>query len=176
MAPNTRAGEARRLARLRRRSDSGFTYIGVLLLVAIAGLVLAAAGTNASMAMKREQEKELLFIGGQFRDAIRSYYRSTPGVAKRFPPNLEVLLHDARSVVPRRHLRKMYIDPVTHSVDWGLVRGPGGAIVGVFSKSQARPLKQARFRAEDQGFDGAATYADWQFVVAPSPALDSNNF
>jgi type II secretory pathway pseudopilin PulG len=148
------------------RVQRGFTYVGLLLAVALAGVALAAAGTLWSTTAKREKELELLFVGDQFRRAIGSYYEGTPG-AKRYPQRLEDLLEDKRVPVTRRHLRQIYADPMTGQPNWELVRLPDGAIVGVHSRSDARPMKVANFAPRDESFASAASYRDWVFAYAP---------
>jgi type II secretory pathway pseudopilin PulG len=150
-------------------AQAGFTYIGVLLLVALMGMVLASFGTVASVARQREREQELLFVGNQFRHAIAMYYQATPGPVKRYPPSLEALLKDGRSAAPQRYLRKIYPDPMTGKTEWGVVEGPGGDVIGVFSLADAKPLKTANFSAADQAFEGAAAYTDWKFIHVPAP-------
>jgi type II secretory pathway pseudopilin PulG len=108
------------------RAQRGFTYVGLLLAVALAGVALAAAGTLWSTTAKRDKELELLFVGDQFRRAIGAYYEGTPG-AKRYPLKLEDLLEDKRLAVTRRHLRQLYADPMTGKADWELVRLADGA-------------------------------------------------
>jgi type II secretory pathway pseudopilin PulG len=144
----------------------GFTYVGLLLAVALAGVALAAAGTLWSTAAQRDRELELLFVGDQYRRAIGSYYEGTPG-AKRYPQRLEDLLEDKRLAVTRRHLRQVYADPMTGQPDWELVRLPDGAIVGVRSRSDAQPMKVANFAPRDESFADAASYRDWVFAYAP---------
>jgi type II secretory pathway pseudopilin PulG len=153
-------------ADLQMSTQRGFTYVGLLLAIALAGVALAAAGTLWSTAAKRDKEAELLFVGDQFRRAIDAYYEGTPG-AKRFPQRLEELVEDKRLPVTRRHLRRIYVDPMTGKPDWDLVRLPDGAIVGVRSRSEARPLKTANFAPHDASFANAATYRDWVFSPAP---------
>jgi type II secretory pathway pseudopilin PulG len=154
------------------RSSRGFTYIGVLIIVSVMGAGLAATGTLWSHAAQRDKERELLFVGSQFRNAIASYYHRTPGGAKLFPKKLEDLLEDKRFPMPQRHLRKLYPDPMTGKAQWGLVEVPGGAgIMGVHSLSEETPVKSGNFSAPDAAFEGAARYADWQFVFsAPNSA------
>jgi type II secretory pathway pseudopilin PulG len=158
------------------RRAGGFTYFTVLILVASMGVGLAAIGTVWRQAAQRDKEQELLFVGGEFRRAIGSYFEQSPG-APQYPRNLEDLLTDKRLPVVRRHLRKLYYDPMTGSRDWGLVREPGGGILGVYSRGTNRPLKVAKFREEDKGFATALTYADWKFVygagsvVGGTPAI-----
>lgn len=144
----------------------GFTYIGLLVVVVLIGIGLAAAGQVWSTTAKRERERDLLFVGGQFRQAIGSYFEASPGV-KQYPRKLEELLQDQRFPVVKRHLRKIYLDPITGSRDWGLVM-VGDRIVGVHSRSDDKPLKIANFPPEDSSFAGSAAYSDWQFVYAPA--------
>jgi type II secretory pathway pseudopilin PulG len=153
----------------RAAPDGGFTYIGLLLAVAIMAAGLAAIGEVASTAAKRDKEAELLFIGDQFAQAIAQYAATSPG-AQQYPPSLEDLLADKRYPNVRRHLRRIYSDPMTGRSDWVLVRGPNGGIVGLHSQSTARPLKTANFPKNYESFDGATSYAAWQFVPAATDA------
>lgn len=147
-------------------AQGGFTYLGVMIIVAIMGLGLAALGTIYSQTAQRDKEAELLFVGGQFRDAIRSYYRSGPGGV--YPKKLEDLLEDKRFPMPVRHLRRIYRDPITGSTDWGLVETPDKAgIMGVFSRSADKPIKQGNFAAGEAAFDDADNYTKWTFVYTP---------
>ena len=142
----------------------GFTYVGLLIAVAIAGAGLAAFAEIASHAAQREKEAELLFRGNQYREGIASYYRKE----KRYPKSLEDLLQDNRSPMPVRHLRKLYPDPMTGSADWALVDAPGGGIMGVHSRSEAAPVKTGNFRLENAGFEAAGSYMDWKFIHSPA--------
>ena len=63
-------------------------------------------------AAQREREQELLFVGSQFRNAFMSYYGATPA-GRALPAFLEDLVEDNRFPVPRRHLRRVYADPMT---------------------------------------------------------------
>lgn len=144
----------------------GFTYIGILIAVALTGVGLAATGDLWSMAAQREKERELLFAGDEFRRAITSYYDSTPGAAKQFPRNFEDLLRDPRYPVVRRHLRKVYADPFSGRPDWGIVPGPGGTIMGVYSQSESAPVKRTGFPGYYQYFEKAERYADWKFAYS----------
>lgn len=157
----------------RRHPDAGFTYIGLMVLVAIMGVVLAATGVVWHTAQKQEKERELLFIGDQFRRALKLYYQHTPGNARRYPLNLEELLRDPRYPGTQRYLRRVYADPVTGSTEWGLVKGPGGEIFGVYSQSKDEPLKKANFSRVDRNFEGRARYSDWVFMpeLGQSPLI-----
>lgn len=142
----------------------GFTYVAVLIMVATMGAVAAAFGELTSHAARREKEKDLLFVGNQYRDAIAAYYRRTPGAFKRYPQTLEDLLEDRRYPVPVRHLRRLYPDPITGAAEWGLLRAPDGGILGVHSLSEGQPVKSGGFTYRDHLFEGATTYAGWRFA------------
>ena len=156
----------------REPRQHGFTYVALLIAVATIGAGAAAAGELWSQAERREKERELLFVGQQFREAVRRYYESTPGPAKSYPQHLEDLLLDRRFAQPRSHLRKMYRDPVTGKAEWGVVESPQGGIMGVHSLSQAQPLKTGGFYGDNIVLDGAGRYSEWRFTYNAS--LDSS--
>ncbi len=147
----------------RRPASGGFTYIGLLIAVAIMGIALSAAGTMWSVAAQREREVELLFVGHQFRDAVARYYNS----GHRYPLELADLIDDDTSLVPRHFLRKIYADPMTGTPDWKVIRSADGGVMGIASTSQAKSIKRANFDAVDEGFGDVESYCDWQFIFVP---------
>jgi hypothetical protein len=86
---------------------------------------------------------------------------------KRFPQTLDDLLQDKRHPMPQRHLRRIYADPITGKREWGLIGGPGGSIMGVYSLSDAAPIKSGGFAPAETVFAGAASYSAWQFIYHP---------
>jgi type II secretory pathway pseudopilin PulG len=138
----------------------GFTYIILLLLVAMMSLALTQAVPMWQTVQQRDKEEELLFVGAQFRRAIARYYAA----GGAYPRQLEDLVKDPRFPGVRRFLRKVYPDPITGSAEWGLVKLPGDLITGVYSLSQAEPIKKADFSLADQGFEGKMKYSEWLFV------------
>jgi len=149
------------------KRQGGFTYLAILFVIAIAGIMLARAGMNWSHASQREKEKQLLFVGNEYRKAIMQYYEHTPGAVKQYPAKLEDLLLDKRYVTPQRYLRKLYRDPITNQAKWGLVMAPEGGIMGVHSLSTAAPIKTANFPYLDSAFEGTSKYSDWIFFYTP---------
>lgn len=140
----------------------GFTYIGLLMMIAVSGIGLAALGEAWHTASQREKEKELLFAGDQIQAAILRYYQQTPSPIKQYPARLDDLLLDKRGPTPQHHLRRVYIDPMTASKDWGLIKDQE-RIVGVYSRSKARPFKQDGFDEAHRAFTGADSYQRWEF-------------
>ena len=148
----------------------GFTYIGILLTIAMVGFLLAAASQVWHTAQRREREAELLFAGNEIRRALAQYYVSTPGNGERYPRRLEDLLKDPRYPTVRRYLRKLYPDPISGNAEWGLVKA-GELITGVYSLSEEEPLKSSGFAFVDRGFEEKKKYSEWIFFpVLPQRA------
>jgi type II secretory pathway pseudopilin PulG len=143
--------------------SKGFTLLGVLFIVVGLGIGMAALGKMWHTASQREKEKELLFIGDQYRRAIESFWRLSPGGVKRLPKNFEELLADPRFPTIVRHLRRIYRDPMSREGKWGIVKEPEGGISGIYSISEGSPFKNAGFEPEYQHFSGAKTYQEWVF-------------
>jgi type II secretory pathway pseudopilin PulG len=144
-----------------RRRDGGFTYIGLLVILVLLGVMLAAAGKVASTTARREREAQLLWVGHEYRAAIGRYWNQR----RAYPPTLRELLGTAPDApVQVRYLRQLYLDPMTNAVDWALVPAPDGGIMGVASSSRRAPLKTGHFDEADKAFEEAKTYGDWQFT------------
>lgn len=101
--------------------ENGFVYLWALFAVALAGIVMAGTAQVWQAKSQREKEAELLYIGEEFRKAIMSYHNTG---TKQYPESLEDLLQDKRTPAIKRHLRKIYTDPVTNSSEWGIVEEP----------------------------------------------------
>ena len=103
------------------RRESGFVYLWALFSVVLAGVVMAGVGQVWQAKAQREKEVELLYVGEQFRKAIMSYYNTG---TKQFPETLEELIEDKRAAATKRHLRKIYMDPITNTAEWGIIEEP----------------------------------------------------
>jgi type II secretory pathway pseudopilin PulG len=158
---------SQRDACLYRRRSGGIAYIALLVYVSIIATALLTAVILWSETVRRAKEASLLRAGAEIRRAIGTYYEHSPGSVKRYPASLDDLLEDKRYLTLIRHLRRIYRDPITLETHWGLVRSPDGAIMGVYSLSDQKPVKQAHFPMPFGGFDGAAGYSQWRFVYEP---------
>ena len=148
------------------RAWHGFILLGLLILLALAGWALAAYSQSAAAARQRDVELDLLWVGQQYRAAIESYYRSTPGPIKQLPTRLEDLLQDPRYPAPLRHLRRLYADPMAPDEPWGLIR-LNGQIIGLYSQARGEPFRRVDFDTSLESFTGALSYADWRFIWVP---------
>jgi type II secretory pathway pseudopilin PulG len=159
-------------AGIRRGRQAGFTYLGLIIFVTIIGLVGAATLKIGALLQRAAAEEELLDIGAAFSAALDSYAAATPQGASPYPPSLKELLKDPRVPGVRRHLRKIFVDPLTGKAEWGVVylgEGTTG-VVAVHSLSTAKPLKVANFDSRFSGLDNADTISAWRFK-ARDPAL-----
>ena len=128
----------------RRTLDSkGFTFIEMMIVLVIIGILLSIAQPGFSTSVRRAREatlQENLFI---FRDVIDQYYADH----SEYPPTLEAL-------VEARYLRKVPKDPITRSeTTWGLVydTNEDGEEEGIFDVYSGSDLI---------GMDGTP-YQDW---------------
>lgn len=156
-------------------SSGGFTYIAVLFIVVITGILAAALGESMSMIRQREREEELLFRGGQIQSAIDQWYKEKPGRHVATPlRDLKDLLKDPREMANVRYLRRLYKDPMTPEGEWTVITDPNKGIIGVASTSQKAPIKQGNFPEKWKYFEGKTKYSDWLFVYGQQPQGTSN--
>ena len=169
----------------RLSSQRGMTLFTVLFAIMVIGLLLGLAGQTWSQAMQREREEELFFRGDQYRRAIESYCTTgQSGAPGNYPRSLDDLLKDPRSLQPKRHLRKLYLDPFTNEKfeEIGVGGAVGGKTVtsqavggikGVRSKSPLAPFRQDGFPEEYATFKGATSYDKWEFIYTPTDVSPS---
>ena len=162
-----------------RSSQHGFTYLGLIILVTVIGMVGAATLKIGALMQRAQMEEDLLDTGAAFSAALQSYAAATPKGQPLQPSSLQELLKDPRTPALRRPLRKIFVDPATGTTEWGIVyqggqtgAGGSGGVVAVYSLSQARPLKIGNFDARFVGFDGKQHLSDWKFTAgAIAPVL-----
>lgn len=152
------------------KSARGFSYLGLLGLLALIGAGLAALGPLWSTALQRERERELQFRGEQIAKAIAAY-RDARQPAE-WPRHFDDLLRDQRGDRTRHHLRRLYTDPFTGAADWKLLPAPGGdgRFAGVSSKAELPRLQRL---PEEEAVDDPRV-SDWQFTAFSIPSSASS--
>ena len=148
----------------------GFIYMALVVFFGIFAIFAGSAMISGGILQRRNAEEQLIFVGGEFRNAIKSYYdagAALPPGASRYPARLEDLLADPRVPELRRHLRQIYSDPLTGRPAWGTVPAPDGGIMGVYSLSPAKAVKMFGFPPEFKNFEGKPRIADWVFAYPP---------
>lgn len=106
----------------------GLTLIELIVAISIMAILAGAAVPFARMEIKRKRERELRRALWEMRDAIDQY----KGLADKgffqvklgsegYPPDLETLVNGVDiNGKRRRFLRRIPLDPMTHSYEWGL--------------------------------------------------------
>ena len=123
---------------LRRRvqSSAGFTFVELLVVAAILATLAAVALPLVQVTAQRTREVELRRNLREMRDAIDRFKDAVDSGAipqtelkpnnEGYPPDLETLVegvevaNDATGRKLRFGLRRIPIDPMTNSADWGL--------------------------------------------------------
>jgi type II secretory pathway pseudopilin PulG len=152
----------------RFRNQRGVTYLMLMFVIVLIGLTMTAAAKQWKAMVQREREADLLAKGMEIQNALALYSaarkagRVMPGEV--YPQSLADLTR-----LPKPFLRKVYSDPMTYG-DWEYLRAPTGGIMGVRSKSRAKPFRKHNFPDAVRHFDGRATYYDWVFQY-PNPSL-----
>jgi type II secretory pathway pseudopilin PulG len=129
-------------------AQRGFTFVMVLAAMLIVALAAQGVMTVLSAQAHRSRSAEQQRIEAIYAAAIQSYFNASPGVRKQNPELLEDLLLDKRQVTIKRHLRRLYADPlqplVPVSLAWEVVRDSHGRIAAVQSRiknqSTLRPM------------------------------------
>src|ERR1700730_7846024 len=112
---------------LRRFTSRGFTLIELIVATAILVILTGLAVPLARVAIKREKERELRHDLWELRDAIDRYKDAADRGAfqikvgsEGYPPDLETLVKGVDvGGKNMRFLRRIPIDPMTNSTEWG---------------------------------------------------------
>jgi general secretion pathway protein G len=121
--------------KLMRTRESGFTFVELLVVTALVGILAMAIMPLAKVAMQRQREIELRRTLRELRTAIDHYKDAAdqgkiPATSIRagsegYPPDLDTLVVGVRSgegATEKRlkFLRRIPVDPITRSKEWGL--------------------------------------------------------
>jgi len=117
-----------------KRGEHGFTFIEVVIVTAILMILASTIMPMAQVTAQRQREvelrrslREIRTAGDKFKDAVDQGQIPTtelePG-NEGYPPDLETLVNGvsaANDATGRKlkFLRKVPIDPMTNSMDWG---------------------------------------------------------
>ena len=117
------------LRRIRRgRGQQGLTLLELIIATAILVVLSTMAVPLARLTIQREKERELRIALWQMRDAIDRYKDAADRQlfqikvdSQGYPPDLDTLVKgvDVQSK-KLKFLRKIPIDPMTNTTDWGL--------------------------------------------------------
>lgn len=153
----------------RSRREGGYSFIELLVVTTILLILASAVQPLAKVAITRQKEAELRRVLREMRTAIDKYKDAADmqmipptelkAGAEGYPPTLEVLV-DGVSVAndasgrKLKFLRRVPIDPMTGSDDWGMraqqdkpdaTRWGGQNVFDVFSLSTATALNGSKY-------------------------------
>jgi hypothetical protein len=156
--------------RYHRMSERGVTYLMLMFAIVLIGIATTAAAKQWKAIVQRELEADLLAKGIEIQNAL-ALYSATIKAGRVMPGEIypQTLVDLTR--LPKPFLRKVYLDPMGHG-EWEFLRGPTGGIMGVRSKSLAKPFRQSDFPPAVRHFEGRTSYRDWVFQH-PNPSGNS---
>lgn len=113
----------------RRKSESGFAMLFVLLMAGLVAISLYMALPRFAFEAERDKEDTLVYRGEQYKRAIQVYVRQN----KRWPAKVE----DLEDTNGKRYLRKRYVDPMTGKDEWRPIHvGPNGVLTDSLIKKK----------------------------------------
>jgi hypothetical protein len=148
-------------------NERGVTYLMLMFVIVLIGIATTAAAKQWKVIVQRELEADLLAKGIEIQNAL-ALYSETVKAGRVMPEELYPQTLADLTQLPNPFLRKVYLDPMAHG-EWEYIRAPTGGIMGVRSKSLAKPFRQRDFPLGVQHFEGRATYHDWVFQH-PNPS------
>ncbi len=155
-----------------RRSSGGFTFIELVVATAVIMILASAALPLVRISIRRQRETELRADLRQMRAAIDKFkdYADAGRIAptevqfasENYPTSLQqlvdgVALNNDASGRKMKFLRRIPIDPITNSTDWGLRSyqdQPGSTTWG------GQNVYDVYSKADGKGLDGTK-YKDW---------------
>ena len=154
----------------RKSSSSGFTFIELLVVTAVMMVLASAALPLTRVSMKRQKEADLHRALREMRTAIDTFHdwaergRISPTEmslgGENYPSTLDqlvegVLLTNDATGKRKKFLRRIPVDPMTGSTDWGKrsyqdapdsrVWG-GQSVFDVYTKSDAKALNGSKYK------------------------------
>ena len=159
-----------RASRERRALDSGFSFVELLIVTALIGILASAVMPLAHVAMQRTREVELRRTLRELRTAIDHHKDAADqGMIaatelklgnEGYPPTLAVLVEGVRAAGDAtdrklKFLRRIPIDPITGSKEWGMRSyqdGPdartwgGQNVFDVFTTSDRTALDGTKYK------------------------------
>ena len=107
-------------------SESGHLLLALMIGLTVMAIFLTVVAQQWSTLERREKEKELIFRGNQYINAIKKYQQEHGGA---YPTKLESLME----LGPRRlrYIRRLYRDPMAPDGKWGIPQHRASAFLCV---------------------------------------------
>jgi general secretion pathway protein G len=154
----------------RGRSERGFTFVELLVVCTILLILAAAVMPLARVTVQRQREAELRRALREMRTAIDKFKDAADAGmiaaqdlragAENYPPDLETLVqgvavNNDQTGRKLKFLRRIPMDPITHSTEWGLrayqdkpdsTSWAGGNVFDVYTKADGKALDGTKYR------------------------------
>jgi type II secretory pathway pseudopilin PulG len=149
---------------MRLRAQRGYTYIGLLILVAVTATLSAGVLRTGAVVQRHVAEEALLEAGSELANALYSYARATPQGQNPRPQRMEDLLHDPRfTKITVRHLRRVPLDPMTGKERWGELLSESAPGIDAFYSLSDLQTQRTTFKPKFADFADKRYYREWQF-------------
>ena len=153
-----------------RYVERGFTFVEMLVVVALVAVLASAVMPLAKVTIQREREAELRRALREMRTAIDKYKDAVDmgligstdirAGSEGYPPDLDTLVEGVTKAndatgIKLKFLRRIPMDPITHSTDWGMrsyqdkpdaTTWGGQNIYDVYSKADGVALDGTKYR------------------------------
>ncbi|MDH4479320.1 MAG: type II secretion system protein [Rhodoferax sp.] len=149
---------------MKRRSQQGYTYIGLLVLVAVTATLSAGLLRTGAVMQRYGAEEALLDAGSELANALRTYALATPPGKNPRPQRMEDLLRDPR--FPKmivRHLRRVPLDPMTGQALWGELLSQSEPGIDAFHSLSDLRAVRTTFKPKYADFVSKRYYREWLF-------------
>ncbi len=159
-----------------RMNQKGVTFIELLIVLSILVILSALVLPVARFAVQRQKELELRRALRELRTAIDAYHEaavpSTPGAVPKiqtkfgtdgWPPDLEALTKGEAIIGDAtgkkiKFLRRIPLDPITNSYDWGLRSMQDDPESKNWSGDQ---VWDVYCKSDQVSLDGVSKYSEW---------------
>jgi len=155
---------------LTRRGQGGFTFVELLVVCTILLILASAVMPLAKVSIQRQREAELRRALREMRTAIDKFKDAADAGAisnfdlkagaENYPPSLETLVEGVTKAndatgVKLKFLRRIPIDPMTHSTEWGMrsytdrpdsTSWGGSSVFDVYTKAEGKALDGTKYK------------------------------
>jgi general secretion pathway protein G len=153
------------VSRRGRGGEAGLTLVELIITIAIVAILASAAVPIARFQVKRAKERELRRDLWELRDAIDRYKDAadkgafmTKADSMNYPPDLETLTKGVDVQGKKvKFLRKIPVDPMTGTADWGLRSNQDDADSTSFG---GQNVFDVHTKSNDTALDGSK-YVTW---------------